>query len=114
LSFWRFESAIAHLSFHRFHLPEPRDIALAAVEAGAQERAHELRGEARPDHLGAEAEHVHVVVLDSLPCRVGVVAYRSADAAKLRGRDRGADARAADEDAALGVAAVEGVAELAR
>ena len=59
------------------------------------------RGERRPDDLGAEAEHVHVVVLDALVRRVDVVADRRADPGDLAGGDRGADARAADEDAAL-------------
>ena len=67
--------------------------------------AHELAGERRADDLGAEAEHVHVVVLDALVRGVAVVADRGADAADLRGGDRGAGARAADEDAALGASA---------
>ena len=86
-------------------LLQSSDVPLPAVELRAEERAHELGGELGADHLGAEAEHVHVVVLDALVRRVGVVADRGADPGELAGRDRGADARAADEDAALGVAA---------
>ena len=65
------------------------------------------------DHLGAEAEHVHVVVLDALVRGVDVVADRGADPRELAGGDRGADARAADEHAAL-VAGLDRLAQLAR
>ena len=66
------------------------------------------------DDLRAEAEHVHVVVLDRLVGAVEVVADRRADAGHLAGRDRRAGARAADEDAALGLAALDRLADLAR
>ena len=42
------------------------------------------------------------------------MADRGADAGELAGGDRSADARAADEDPALGVAALDRLAELAR
>src|SRR5215210_8219344 len=103
-----------HLLLHRFDLSEPLDITLSAVEPGAQECAHEVERELRADHLGAEAEDVHVVVLDALVRGVRVVADRGADPGDLAGRDGGADPRAADEDAAFGVPADHRVAELAR
>src|ERR1700692_4269181 len=90
LSLWRFDSAIAHLPFHRFNFFQSLDITLATVESCPEERADELDGETRADHLGPEAEHVHVVVLDALVRRIGVVADRGADAAHLRGGDRSA------------------------
>src|SRR5436305_14253959 len=110
----RFESAITHLPFHGFHFSQPLDITLAAVESCPEERVREVGGEARADHLAAEAEDVHVVVLDALMRRVDVVADRRADAAHLRRGDRGADPRAADEDTPLGVAPLQRLAELAR
>ena len=80
----------------------------------SEERAHELGGEARPDHLGAEAEHVHVVVLDALVRGVDVVADRRADPDELARRHGRADAGAADEHAALGTAVENRVAQLLR
>ena len=53
-------------------------------------------------------------MLDALVRGVGVVADGGADAGELAGGDRGADARAADEDPALGPATLERLAELAR
>src|SRR5260221_7564588 len=113
LSLCSFDSAIAHLPFHRFNFFQSLDITLAAVEPCPEERADELDGEARADHLGPEAEHVHVVVLNTLVRGVDVVANRSADAAHLRGGDCGADAGATDEDAPLRPAALDDLAKLA-
>jgi hypothetical protein len=83
-------------------LVQPAPIALAAVERRREERAGELGGELVPHDLGAEAEDVHVVVLDALVRRVDVVADARADPVELARRDRCPHARAADEDAALG------------
>src|SRR5436190_24089805 len=105
---------MCNFPFHRGNFLQSPDITLAAVESCPDECAHELGCEARSHDLGAEAEDVHVVVLDALVRRVGVVADRGADAGDLAGRDRGADPRAAAEHAALGAAADEGVADLAR
>ena len=58
-----------------------------------------------------EREDVHVVVLDALMGRVRVVADRGPDAADLVRRDARADAGAADEDPALGLAVADRVAE---
>src|SRR5215207_3461879 len=46
--------------------------------------------------------------------RIRVVTDRGADAGELAGGDRGADARAADEDAALRASVLNRLAELAR
>src|SRR5438067_7285437 len=96
-----------------FDLAKSRDVRLAAVEARVQEGAHQVDRQRRPDDLGAEAEHVDVVVLDALVGRVDVVAHCAADPIDLRDGDRGTDARAADEDAALGVALTDRLADLA-
>ena len=53
-------------------------------------------------------------MLDTLVCRVGVVAHRSADAPDLRGRDRRPNARSADEHRPIGGAVVQRLADLAR
>src|SRR5262249_51512259 len=97
-----------------FDLAQPGRVRLAPVEARVQEGAHQVDGERRPDDLGAEAEHVHVVVLDALVGRIDVVAHGAADPVELRDGDRGTDARAADEHADLGIPVLDRLADLAR
>ncbi len=77
---------------------------LCRVEAGFEERVEKIAGEPWPDDFGAEAHDVHVIVLDRLMRRMNIVTYRGADASHLVASDRRADARAANHDAALGVA----------
>ena len=72
------------------------------AEARAEEGPHALHGELDADDPRAEAQDVHVVVLDALARGVRVVADAGADAADLRRGDRGAHAAAADEDAPVG------------
>src|SRR5664279_1332569 len=114
LSACRFDLAMCHLSFHRSHFFQPSYVALAAVELRSEKRAHELDRETRPDHLGAEAENVHVVVLEALMRGIRVVADRGPDTGDVAGGDRRADTGATDENAALGPAVVDGVPELPR
>src|SRR6266566_4364515 len=97
---------------HFFDLLKPAYIALSSVEASAQKGSNELSGELGADHLGADAEHVHVVVLDTLMGRIRVVAGRCTDPVELARRDRCANARAADEDTALGCAGQDRLADL--
>src|SRR3954454_15992339 len=103
-----------HLLLHLGHLLESRDVALASVELRREEDRDELARDRRADDLGAEAEDVHVVVLDRLVGAVHVVADRGANAGELAGGNSGAGAGAADEDAALGLARLDPLAELAR
>src|SRR3954454_15453012 len=106
--------AIFHLPFHFGDLEQPRHVALAAVEGRVQECGYELARERRADDLRAETQHVHVVVLDALVRAVGVVAHRRADAGHLARGDGRADAGAADEHGALGLPALDRLADLAR
>src|SRR5262245_14192408 len=98
---------------HLLDLLQPTHVPFPSVELRTEERAHELAGQLRADHLGAEAEHVHVVVLDALVGRVRVVADRGANAVDLARGDRCSDARPADEDSAVRVAASDRLADLA-
>src|SRR5689334_14634286 len=98
---------------HLLDLFQPTHVAFPAVEFRTKERANQLRCEGSADHLRADAEDVHVVVLDSLVRRVGVVADRSTDAGELAGGDRGPDPRAADEDTALRASRLDRLAQLA-
>src|SRR5207249_708042 len=102
------------LLFHLLDLPETAHVGLLAVEYRAEERADQIGGEQRADDVRAETEDVHVVVLDALVGRVDVVADRGANSIQLAGRDGRSDARAADEDAALGLAVADRVPDLAR
>src|SRR5438132_6095769 len=78
-TWWSLDSGIEHPSLHLRNFYESRDVTIASVELRREERGHEVGGEARADHFGAEAEHVHVVVLDALVRGVDVMADRCAD-----------------------------------
>src|SRR5919108_2531502 len=93
---------------------QPAHVALSTVERRAEKGADELAAELCADDLRSDADHVHVVVLDTLMCREGIVARRGADSNQLAGRDRRADPRAADEHAALGLACPNRLADLPR
>ena len=71
---------------------------------GSDVGADDFAGGLDTDDAGAETEHIHIVVLDSLVRRVGIVAEAGAGSADFVGGDAGADAAAADNDAALGLA----------
>ena len=66
------------------------------------------------DFAAADDQHVHVVVLDALVRRVGVVTYSGADSRDLARGDRGADPGAAHEDGTLRLAAANCLRDLAR
>ena len=73
----------------------------AARKVRGQEGVHDLEREARAEHACTHGEDVRVVVAAGHLCRVAVPAQGGADALDLVGGDGDADARAADEDAAL-------------
>ena len=81
------------------------------LNVAAEERDDALAGRLRADHPRAERQDVHVVVLDALVGRVRVVADGRPDAADLVRGDARPDAGAADQDAAVGLAVADGVAE---
>src|SRR3954453_7008607 len=95
---------LAMCFLHFLDLLEPSYVALAAVEPRTQEYPDELGGKLGADDLRAQAEHVHVVVLDALVRGVDVVADGRANPGDLAGGNRRADAGAADQDAAVGAA----------
>ena len=73
----------------------------AAFKVRGQDRVHDLEREARAEHACAHGEDVRIVVAAGHLCRVAVPAQGGADALDLIGGDGDADARTADEDAAL-------------
>src|SRR5690349_10805051 len=91
---------LAMCFLHFLDLLEPSYVALAAVKPRGKEYPDELGSKLAPDHLRAQAKHVHVVVLDALVRGVGVVADRGADPGDLAGRHRGAHAGAANQHGA--------------
>src|SRR3990172_5096303 len=94
--------ALAALALHLRHLVQAAAQTLLPLEAGAQERLHQLHRQRAADDARAQAEHVHIVVLHALARGVRVVAEGGADAAHLVRGDAGADAAAADDNATLG------------
>ena len=66
-------------------LSQPSGMAGGRTVSGAQKRPNHLESMLRSDHSGADAQDVHVVVLDPLPGGVGVVAKTSANPRELVG-----------------------------
>jgi transketolase len=93
---------------------QPSYVTLASLELCLEVRAHQLSRELGPHNLGAEAEDVHVVVLDTLVRRVGVVADGCSDSDELVGRHGSPDAGATDEHPSVRLARKHGFAELLR
>src|SRR5215831_18198363 len=102
------------LLFHRLYLPQPVQISPLGDECCAEKRLDQLARQRLADDLRAEAEDVHVVVLDALMGRIRIVADRRPDPVDLARGDRRPDARAADEDAALRLPAPDRLADRAR
>ena len=80
---------------------------VGAREGRLHERFGDLEPKRRADDPGAQAEHVHVVVLHGLMCCVGVVTDRGANAWELAGRDRYTGPAATDDDPAIGPMVVQ-------
>src|SRR6266704_6736262 len=91
---------------------ESYHVTLAATETCREKSHDEIACERRPDDLRAEAEDVHVVVLDALVGRVHIVANRRADPRELGGRHRRTHTGAADEHPALRVSPQNRLADL--
>src|SRR2546423_5980997 len=113
-SLCKFELGTGHRPFHVFDLLESFHVPIATVEVCPEEGGDQVLGERRPHDLGAEAEDVHVVVLDALVGGVDVVADGGADPRQLAGCDRSAHTRSADQHATLGVSAEDRLTDLAR
>src|SRR4030095_14349873 len=71
------------------------------AEFGGQKSPNEVPRDLRPDSAAADADHIHVVVLDTLRSGEMVVYQRGVRSGHLVGADRGADAAAANRDPAL-------------
>ena len=82
-----------------------------AGERGTQEGDRAFERRLGADDACPESEDVHVVVLDALVGRVGVVANGGADAPNLVGCHGGSDARPADEDPAIDLTITDGMTE---
>jgi hypothetical protein len=88
--------------FQRGHLGEAAPMSRLTAEASVQECLNQLAGEFDTDDTTAEHQHVHVVVLNALMRRIGVVAQAGADPGNPVRGHRCANAAPAEQDAALG------------
>lgn len=80
------------------NLLEAKGMARLRGVASSEERANAFKGKFRADHPSSNAEHIHVVMLDTLSGRVGVVAERSAYAGDLVGCNAHSNAATADQN----------------
>ena len=77
----------------------------SALKGRGQPGVHDHLGQLDPDHAGAEGQHVAVVVPAGQGCGIRLTAHGTADAPHLVGRQGNADARAADHNAQVRLAA---------
>ena len=87
---------------------------LGTGEAGTKETKDQFHCQLGSDDTSADRDDVHVVVLDALMRREGVVAERAPNSGQLARCDARADAAAADQHTAIGVAADDGTADRCR
>src|SRR6185437_16214523 len=92
-------------------LVQPAPMPRLAAELRMEEGQGALERGLHADDTLAQGEDVHVVVLDALVRRVGVVAHGRAHATDLGGGHARPHAGAADEDAALHVAVTDRLAD---
>jgi hypothetical protein len=83
------------------HLGQAAQVSRGLTELGGQKRLHDIPGHARPRRPAADADDVHVVVLDALACGKMVMDEPGADTWNLVRADRGAHTAAADGHSAL-------------
>ncbi len=99
---------------YRPHFGQPALVPLLVRELGGDERPGQLLRHLRPDHPTAEDEHVHVIVLDALVRRVGVVTEAGANTRNfIRGNAR-AHTAPTHEHATLSLTVQDCLADLLR
>ena len=86
----------------------------AAVEARLDPGADDFARRPVAEHAPAHREHVRVIVMARHLRRIDIVAERTTDALDLVAGNRNADARAAERDAAVRLAADDIGADLLR
>ena len=77
------ELARQHTTFDIHYFFQPFRMARLRRVPRIQKRANDFKGQFRSDHAGPNAQDIHVIVLDSLTCRVGVVTQTGSDPGKL-------------------------------
>jgi len=92
--------------FEGFHLGETPYVTRLAGKLCGKIAVHEIECYIRPDDARPEHEDVHIVVLNALLRRVVVMAHRSAYAFEFVGGDGNTDAAAANQNAAIRLAAL--------
>jgi predicted PurR-regulated permease PerM len=100
--------------FESRHLGEASPIPRLAGEASVQERADQLPGKLGADDAAAQHQHVHVIVLDALVRRVGVMAKSGTNPGYPVGGHRCANPASAEENAALRLVLAQGLADRLR
>jgi VWFA-related protein len=83
-------------------------VTLFGAEPGGEEGFNQHAGERRTDDARPDAEHVDIVVLDTLARGVRVVTDRRANPWELGGRDRDAGAASAEQHPSIGLAIANG------
>src|SRR5262249_28418034 len=93
------------------HLAQAAQVSRGLTELGAEEGLHEVPGHAGPSRAAADADDVHVVVLDALRRGEMVMDQPGPDARNLVRADGGPDTAATDGHTALDRACRDRLAE---
>jgi len=103
---------VAELVLQRVDLAQAANVPHFVGKLGAQECVDTFAGGFGADDAGAQNEHVHVVVLNTLVGGVSVVTQSCPDPTKLVSCNAGSNAAATDQYAAFGLAVEDGAADL--
>ncbi len=101
----RLRKCLETLFFDRQHFGQPAGVPLGRLVFCFQKCSDDLKRQFRPDDSATDAQHVHVVVLDALVCRVGVVTDRCPNTGNFVCRHADANTAATDHDPSIGVTA---------
>lgn len=83
------------------NLGHPGSMPGSGTVASVEKCLHDLKGDLRPNHTGTDAENVHVIVLNPLAGRIGVMAEAGSDSRKFVGGDAHSNTRPANEDSTV-------------
>lgn len=95
------ELARKHAAFDIQDFLQPPGMARCWAVASAKKRSDDLEGELRPDDPSPDAQNIHIVVLDTLPSRVSVMAQAGPNAWEFVGSDADPHPRTTHQNPAI-------------
>src|SRR5262245_52375167 len=94
--------------FQSLYFPESSAVTLFSAKLCPQKCACQFARQLRANHAGAEHEHIQIIMLYSLMCRISVVTKARANPGQFIRGHRCAHSAAANKNAALGLSLENG------